>query len=654
MPALTPEAFVAKWSRSKLKESGAYQEHFNDLCRLLGEPTPAEADAEGEDYAFQKAASGKERRGFADVWKRGCFAWEYKGKGKSLDDAYRQLQRYREDLDNPPVLVVCDFERYEVHTNFTGTAKKVHAFTNAEMVSDTRRRILKQAFSDPEALRPDLTREKVTQDAAERFAALADKMRGRGVDPDRTAHFLSRLLFCLFAEGVKLLPEELIRRAAKAEREKPARFAKLLSDLFAKMAEGGDFGLDTIPWFNGGLFADAEVVEMTKEEIGDIRKVSSMDWSQVEPSIFGTLFERGLDSSKRSQLGAHYTSREDILAVVDPVVTAPLRAEWAAVREKAERARGARKEKLYRDFLLRLTEVRVLDPACGSGNFLYVSLLLLKDLENEAIAHASRAGFSGFLPFVTPKQTLGIETNAYAAELAQVVVWIGYIQWMNDNGYPIVKRPILDKLQTIEHRDAILSHDKKGNPVEAKWPDAEFIVGNPPFLGGKRLRSELGDEYVNALFEVYDGRVPREADLVCYWFEKARAAIQAGKAKRAGLLATNSIRGGANRAVLKRIQETGDVFMAWSDRAWILEGAAVRVSMVGFDDGTQTARALDGKPVATIHSDLTAGGSDLTQARRLRENLGIAFMGDTKGGPFDVPEALAREMLAAPNPDGRR
>jgi type II restriction/modification system DNA methylase subunit YeeA len=189
--------------------------------------------------------------------------------------------------------------------------------------------------------------------------------------------------------------------------------------------------------------------------------------------------------------------------------------------------------------------------------------------------------------------------------------------------------------------------------VEPAWPEVDVIVGNPPFLGGKRLRTGLRDAYVDELFALYAGRVPREADLVCYWFERARAQIEAGKAKRAGLLATQAIRGGANRKVLARIKASGDIFWAWADRPWVLEGAAVRVSMVGFDAGSESERTLDGKPVPAIHTDLT-GAVDLTKAQVLPENLGISFMGTTKVGAFDIAPEVAAAMLAAPlNPNGR-
>ncbi|MDR5729272.1 MAG: class I SAM-dependent DNA methyltransferase, partial [Terriglobia bacterium] len=247
----------------------------------------------------------------------------------------------------------------------------------------------------------------------------------------------------------------------------------------------------------------------------------------------------------------------------------------------------------------------------------------------------------------------GLETNVYAHELASVVVWIGYLQWLKDNGIGWPTEPILRKLDNIQHRDAILTHDANGKPVEPEWPEAEFITSNPPFLGDKRMRGELGDEYVDELRTLYKGRVPGGADLVTYWFEKARAQIAASKTLRAGMLATNSIRMVGNRTILERIGASGGIFMAWSDRPWILDGAAVRVSFVGFDNGSQTARTLDGHPVKAIHSDLTAS-TNVTNAVRLAENANLSFKGVTLEGPFNITPALAEKMLAAPlNPNGR-
>jgi len=521
-------------------------------------------------------------------------------------------------------------------------------------------------MESPEELRPGKTRDEITAEAAEQFASLAERLRGRGHDPHEVAHFLNKLLFCMFAEDAALLPPGLLRRLASAAKADPAIFTGGVSELFTKMSDhGGLFGAEPIQWFHGGLFDGGQVLPLTAEEIKTIDQVSRLDWSQVEPAIFGTLFERGLDPSKRSQLGAHYTDRGSIMRLIEPVLMTPLRRDFETTKEQVEALLGQGKkitvrtpadqnpEAVFNAFLKRLRAVRVLDPACGSGNFLYVALQALKDLEREAVIWASDTIGKGMqLPEIGPEAVLGIELNSYAAELARVVIWIGHIQWMLSNGFAYDRDPILRPLDNIECRDAILDFSDPERPREPEWPEATVIVGNPPFLGGKLLRANLGDEYVDALFTVYQGRVPREADLVVHWHEKARAMIEAGKVQRVGLLATQGIRGGANRRVLEQIKETGDIFMAWSDEPWVVEGAAVHVSFVGYDDGTEQDRALDGEPVSIINPNLTAG-VDLTKVRRLRENLGIAFMGDTKGGPFDIPGELAREMLASPNPDGR-
>jgi len=285
---------------------------------------------------------------------------------------------------------------------------------------------------------------------------------------------------------------------------------------------------------------------------------------------------------------------------------------------------------------------------------LYVALKRLLDLWKEVSLFAAANGVAGLLPYtVGPQQLYGIEINVYAHELASVVVWIGYIQWLHDNGFGVPDTPILKPLHNIRRMDALLAYDDAGSATESAWPVADVVIGNPPFLGGKRLRAELGDTYVDALFAVYDDRVVHEADLVCYFFARAQELIAAGSVRRAGLLATNSIRGGANRRVLDRIKRVGDIFMAWGDRPWILNGAAVRVSMVGFDDGAEPGHVLDGALVPAINADLT-GSLDLTMARPLVENASIAFMGDTKGGAFDIPAARAATMLVAPtNPNGR-
>jgi type II restriction/modification system DNA methylase subunit YeeA len=686
MPPLSLPEFVERWKASTLSERAAAQTHFIDLCEVLGQPHPAAADQSGESFTFEKRISTlEEGKGFADVWKRGFFGWEYKGKHKSLSAAYAQLVRYQGDLENPPLLVTCDQERFEVHTNFTGTRPLVYSFTLDDLLTAVPTancalpplEVLRAVFTNPELLRPEAAQARVTEHAASEFAKLAESLEQKGIAPERAAHFLMRLLFCLFADSIGLLPDHLFRQMIELDRYRPANFTRKLRQLFAAMSTSGStFGLHDIHYFNGGLFGDDEAFELTSADMTILRAAASLDWAQVEPAIFGTLFERSLNPGKRSQLGAHYTSREDILLVVEPVVIEPLQRRWAAVkaectalaeaaeREKLAEAKAKKKGSAYPklrsqlqdtifNWVKELSAVRILDPACGSGNFLYLALRRLLDLWHEARVFSAEHALPTFLEKqVHPSQLYGLETNVYAQELASVVVWIGYLQWLNQNAIGWPTEPILRKLDNIQNRDAILTRRPDGKPAEPDWPETDFIIGNPPFLGGKRLRTELGDSYVEDLFRVYAGRVPQEADLVTYWFEKARERIKAGKTRRAGLLATQGIRGGPNRTVLERILETGGIFMAWSDRDWILDGANVHVSIVGFDNGSQTECTLDGKLVMRIHANLTSE-ADTTSAKTLKENAGLCFMGTTKVGAFDIAPDVASKMLAAPtNPNG--
>ncbi len=705
---MTWPEFKRKWSRYTGKESAAYQEHFNDLCHLLDQPTPAEADPTGDElFCFQKRVvkdlelfsvdapvdAEPGARGFADVWKKNCFGWEYKGKKKDLDEAYKQLQRYREALLNPPLLVVCDFDRYVIRTNFNGTVQETHEFTNEQIDRPENLRVLQALFTDPEYLKPQRTTAQVTEKLAAQIAEIARLLQEReSVELSdaksrkethvaqrknlRIARFLNRIVFCLFAEDTGLLPQRIFAEVTKAGIEDPRFFAERLEELFRVMAKGGSFGPHKIRHFNGHLFEEATVFELTENEIRQLADAAEADWRFIEPSIMGTLFERALDESHRAQLGAHYTSEADIKTLVEPVLMQPFRREWSQIKGGLAAAfvkgKGtpADRERLAQ-FQKKLSTVTVLDPACGSGNFLYIALQLLLGLEKDVITFATQLGFA-LKPQVGVQQLKAIEINPYAYELAQVSVQIGYLQWRRDNGFDNDRTPVLQNLDGFENKDALLHETFKKRPknlkearkeehggqdelfkvyLEREWPAADVIVGNPPFLGDKLMRRELGDSYVEELRAIYGNRIPGQSDLCCYWFEKARELIERGNCKRAGLLATQGIRGGANREVLSRIKNSGGIFFAVSERPWVLEGANVTISMVGFDKGMETSRSLDGVAVGNITPQL-ACATDVTTAVKLAANGNKSFIGASMHGPFPIDEATALQFLEAPNPHG--
>jgi len=677
---MTPHDFIRKWKNHALTERAAAQEHFIDLCRLFEHNTPAEADPAGEFFTFEKGAAivgGGD--GWADVWKRGFFAWEYKKRRRNLDEAMTQLTRYAAALEHPPLLVVCDTIRFQIVTTWTNLETKKYSFELEDLADPEKFKILRAVFHDPDALKPARTRAMITAEAAKKFQTISDALQHRNSDREAVAHFVNQLVFCFFADSVKLLPEGLLKKLLHTAERRPHKSKDYFDKLFEQMEKGGEFDLTEIAWFNGGLFDGRRALPLEHVEIGLLFAATSLDWSLIDPTIFGTLFERFLDPDKRAQIGAHYTDPDKIMLIVEPVVLRPLRREWDAVRAQIEKvmapaleaglagrkgqsehgkkiaAARAKAELLRDNFIDRLTKLRILDPACGSGNFLYLALQGVKDIEYRAINEGETLGLNRPLTRVGPEILRGIEINPFAAELARTTIWIGDIQWSIKNAIYSRPQPILRKLDSIERRDAVLTDDGK----EAAWPEADFIIGNPPFLGTKRMIEGLGEAYTKALRAAYAGRISPFSDLVCWWFEKARAQIVAGKAKRAGLVATNSIRGGKNRLVLDAIAQDLTIFDAWSDEPWILDGAAVRVSLVCFSAPgpyiEKSPKHLDGTPVAEINSDLTGHGIDLTKARKLQENEGVAFQGVITRGPFDIEGTIARSWLLEPtNANGRR
>jgi hypothetical protein len=698
---MTPADFIAKWGPGgpayALNEEQGAQSHFLDLCDLLGVPKPGSGDADGEYLFERRSLQLGEARGFADVFYRDHFAWENKAPGRNLDTALRQLQQYSLALANPPLLVVCDRLTIRIHTQFNGHPSETHTVRLDELDQPDKRELLRRLWTAPESFRPRATSRDITEAAARSFATLAEQLRGRGHDADTVAHFLTQCLFCFFAEDVGLLPGRMFERLVGNRQLTSDRLTAGLQTLFATMRDGGLYGPDDIPWFNGNLFRRIDVPPLQVIDITELRNAAALNWSAIDVSIFGTLFERGLDPAKRSQLGAHYTDPATIARIVEPVVTRPLLQQWAHVTQelqaltaKVKRHGDASYRKAHARFVQWLEELRafrILDPACGSGNFLFLGLKALKDIELLTLTQAADMGLDREQDLVTgPHNVLGIELNEYAAELARVSIWIGEIQWRIAHGYPPKTNPVLEPLEQIECRDALLAwppsaadaasrsdpdfaqRNSGSDPManqqaqaaqatEALWPRADVVIGNPPFLGDKKMRGELGDTYTDTLRKTYAGRVPGGADLVCYWFEKSRAAIERQELSAAGLVATNSIRGGANRKVLDAIVETTRIFEAWSDEPWVNEGAAVRVSLVVFGFASPPSR-LNGELVATVHSDLSADvqatdALNVASARRLKENRATSFIGGMKKGQFDVTGEVARRWLAIPNPNAR-
>ena len=689
-PTMHVDEFVTKWRNAALREHANSQTHFNDICAVLGVAAPVVGDPSGESYTFEKhvelpgGAGGR-----ADVWKRGHFGWEYKSGGRSLDHAYQQLLGYREALGNPPILVVCDMNRFEIHTNFTNTTPRVIEFTLKELGENPTHyiKLLRDVFQNPDALHPNNDPRYITETAAAKFGEVAEALRERDShDASLVARFLNRIIFCFFAESVGLF------RNLRGDVETPVTdvFNNLAADatlsqrivgqLFEAMAERDvrNFGAYYIRWFNGGLFDEAalpETLPLTADLTQIIDETAELNWSRVDPAIFGTLFERGLDPKRRSQLGAHYTDPDNITRVVEPVALRPLRREFEALRAALAQDRAVQDAPApgygengslafdapdpdspagrVRAFHDRLAGVRVLDPACGSGNFLYVAMRELKNLEQELIDWAQSLGVNGLRRRIGPQNMLGIDIDPFAADLTRMSLWIGHIQWNIEHGIDTQQDPVLGRADQIECRDAILAEDTEGNPIPAEWPEAEFIIGNPPFLGMRNMRRDLGDGYVERLRHTWADDLDGRVDLCVYWHEMARRAIASSNSARAGLLATQNIRGIFSRPVLARINSTGRIFLAYSDEEWMNDGASVRIAIVCQDNGHETELALDGSPVDHISAMLTAD-ADLSNVDELDENSGIAFQGVILTGDFDVDSEAGERMRAAPlNVNGR-
>ncbi|RFP59586.1 MAG: class I SAM-dependent DNA methyltransferase [Limnothrix sp. CACIAM 69d] len=653
-------AFLKKWQGSEGNERANYQSFFGDWCRALGvEEPPPKGTVPGDPYCFDKDikfySDKAESTRFADFYKAGCFLIEAKqgsdssakGHGKrgtkiyrdNLQKAFNQAKSYAYNRmlgSLPPFLMVCDIgSHFEIWQGFSGEYGGYGARETVNLADLAQPEVFDRfvkIFTDPQALNPEKLRARVTREVAAELAKLSRWLEEQGHDPQVTASFLMRCIFTMFAEDVALLKGEVFTKALRDRWiTNPATFKPDIEQLWQTMNTGGRFGFEQILQFNGSFFENATAIALPKEQLEILYAAAAKDWSQVEPAIFGTLLERALDKAERSRLGAHYTPRSYVERLVRPVVMEPLRSQWEAIELEVKRLLDgsagavAKAAAEIQGFLEQLRSIRILDPACGTGNFLYVSLDLLKGLEQEVLTRLVDVAGNIQLETqqVNPSQFLGIEINPRAAAIAELVIWIGYLQWhFKRFGNAEPPEPVLQAFGNIENRDAVLAYDgmepdvdpKTGqvrtrwggktmvhpvtgkevpdptdqkviyrylNPRPAEWPAADYIVSNPPFIGNTWIREELGDGYAEAIRRVYTD-VPDTVDFVMYWWHKSALEVRNGRPKAFGLITTNSISQVFQRKVIDfHLKQTNpiELIFAIPDHPWVDKGADVRIAM---------------------------------------------------------------------------
>ncbi|MEG3167296.1 type IIL restriction-modification enzyme MmeI [Sphingomonas sp. LB3N6] len=688
----------------------AYKRGAFILEAKQGSDADRAAAERGEDDLdlFGQTATVRMKRGTA---RRGTPGW-----AKAMVQAKGQAERYAKALpvDHgwPPFLLITDIGYcIEVYADFTGSGKAYAQFPDRSryriMLEDLRdpdvRTRLAAVWTDSKSLDPSAQSARVTREVADLLATISRRLEARGHSAEAVSGFLMRLLFTMFAEdtGV-LLPQDSFKTLLRGQLDHPQHLHHQLSSLWAAMDKGTFAPALGIPVkrFNGYLFKDTAALPLNRDELLVLIEASEKDWTEVEPAIFGTLLERALSHKERAKLGAHYTPRAYVERLVGPTIIEPLRADWAGIRVAAAELidQGKSGEALHtvEAFHGRLAATRVLDPACGTGNFLYVAMARMKELEGEVLDLLMDLGDTQYVAeltghTVTPENFLGIEINPRAAAIAQLVLWIGYLQWhfrVNGKTSP-PPEPILRDIRTIENRDAlmdwdarVLERDETGAPVKrwdgetmkihpvtgkpvpdeaarvevyhyvkakaATWPKAHFIIGNPPFIGGNDIRPRLGNGYFEALFR--STNVPESADFVMHWWDRAALAVRKGGTRRFGFVTTNSITQLFSRRVIVphlTAKDRVSIRFAIPNHPWIdeKEGAAVRIGMTVVELGESEGALFDvinereapehiafAQQVGMIGADLRVGAA-VSDAYALKANdrlsaKGIIFLGD--------------------------
>ncbi|WFP61437.1 DNA methyltransferase [Mesorhizobium sp. WSM4904] len=748
--------FIGRWSNlDGGQERANYSLFLAELCDVIGvkRPDPALAAHDFNDYVFErrverKRPDGTTEAGRIDLYKRGCFILEAKqsrlrGGKKAVPDgqadlfaptqndhtdtavsgldhvmvqARRQAERYAASLPAdhpyPPFVIACDVGRaIELYADFSGHGRHYAQFPDArqfrielgQLANPETRELLRAVWEQPQSLDPAQKTAKVTREIAGRLAEISKALERRGFEARSVAVFLMRCLFTMFVEDVGLLRKKGFTELLTKCLDDPSRFTFEINDLWLHM-DRGDYspGIgERLLRFNGKLFKNATSLPLTQEEIRLLRDASDADWRDLEPAIFGTLFEQALDPDERRRLGAHYTPRAYVERVVDATIIEPLTKDWighqsAAAREIRDGSKATAIREIE-DFLRRLASVRVLDPACGTGNFLYVALRRMKQLEGEALKQLQDIGGNDAVArveniSVKPEQFFGMELNKRAVEISELVLWIGYIQWHMRTRSTVPPEPVLGSSDHVQAKDALLTwsgyphpqlkRDGAGRPVadgqgnevyvypnaiSADWPEADFIVGNPPFIGGKDIRGRLGSGYAEAL-RAANPQMNPAADFVMYWWDRAAELLvrKGTRLRRFGFVTTNSITQVFQRRVIERHLSGASpvsLVLAIPDHPWTKaskDAAAVRIAITVAEAGERDGavrivvreESLDtDEPTiefverdGRINPDLTIG-VDVTKAKALVANDAICSPGvKLHGDGFIVSREKAFEL----------
>jgi len=740
---LTIDEFIQRWrDLPGGAERADYQMFLGELCDALGldRPNPASAETGRPAYRFEHPVRGDKSQPLRiDLYKQDAFVLEAKqsrlaGKDKAIpgqselftvekdqaqvrapawdvlmknafNQAWDYANRLEADHDRPPFILVCDVGRgIDVYADFTGQGRNYRPFPNPklrhiglhDLADPAVQERLRAIWTDPMSLDPSLERAKATRDIAVHLAEVSKSLEKEGAPAEEAATFLMRCLFAMFAEDIGLLPAASFTGLLERSVDNPDAFMPLASQLFEAMDEGKfAFGLEVqVRRFNGAFYKNRRAFPLKREAIGALIEAAKADWREVEPAIFGSLLEQALNPADRARLGAHYTPRPYVERLVTATVIEPLRADWAVTQSVVDAAKAdgdaAGAIKAVADFHQTLTTTRVLDPACGTGNFLYVTLELMKALEAEVLATLDAlqadAGIKADLVRrdVLPSQFFGLELNPRAAAIAELVLWIGYLQTIYRQGEVTGRNPVLEDFGTINPVasrrkkadpcvDAVLLHDGDivggggtdyPNPRLPPWPEAEFIVGNPPFIGGKDIRAEQGDAYVEALWKAHPA-MNDSADFVMYWWDRCADILtrKGSKLRRFGLVTTKSIDQVFQQRVVSRwlnAKRPLSLIFGVKNHPWTKatrDAAAVRIAMTAAEAGKHDGKLLkvgretgldSDQPdietfeqIGVINSDLTVG-VDLSRAKALKANDGLTSRGvSLHGSGFILSKAEA-------------